>query len=60
MPKALCMFGMVVAVLLTLLFALDLAIKIPFNRATPFVDGSFIVCSAILGVLSWMTFREQR
>ena len=60
MPKALCVFGMVVAVLLALLFVLDLAIAIPFNRATPVIDAGFIVCNVALGALSWMTLREQR
>ncbi len=59
MPKALCISGIVVAALLLLVFGLDLAIGIPFNKANTTMDIGFIVCSGILGYLSWSTFREQ-
>jgi len=60
MPKALCIFGAVVAVLLFLVFALDLAAKFPFGRVNLLMDIGFIACSAMLGYLSWMTLREQK
>ncbi len=59
MPKALCVVGMVVAALLLLFFGLDLGLGIPFHGASRTADIGFIVCSAILGYLSWSTWREQ-
>jgi hypothetical protein len=59
MPKALCIVGMVVAVLLALLFGLDLGLGIPFGGGSMVMSIGFIVCAAILGYLSWATFREQ-
>ena len=50
---------MVVAGLLLVLFGLDLIIKVPFGGASMLMDIGFVVVSAILGVLSWLTFREQ-
>ncbi len=58
MSKALTIGGMVVAILLLILFATDLAIKIPFKRAAILMDVAFIVCAVILGYLSWSTFKE--
>ncbi len=59
MSKALTIGGMVVAILLLILFSLDLAIKIPFKRAGLIMDIAFIVCAIILGYLSWSTFKES-
>ena len=59
MAKALCMSGMVVAILIAVLFAIDLAFKIPFQRASWLMDASLLVAAAFLGLISWMTFREQ-
>lgn len=60
MPKALCLAGMVVAILIAILFTVDLAAGIPFRRAIVVMDVSLIVAAALLGLASWMTFREQR
>jgi hypothetical protein len=60
MPKALCLVGTVVAVLLLLVFGLDLAIKFPFHRSSPLMDIGMTACSAILGYVSWITLREQK
>ncbi len=60
MPKFLCLFSAVIAVLLLLVFALDLAIKVPFGRVNTAMDVGFIVCSAMLGYLSWTAIREQK
>jgi hypothetical protein len=57
MSKALCIFAMAISVLLVGLFGLDLAIKAPFGGAA-LVDGGFLLLAAILGYLSWSTFRE--
>lgn len=61
MPKALCIAGMVVAVLVAILFILDLALPtMMFRRASPLMDISMIVCAIVLGVVSWFTFKEQK
>jgi hypothetical protein len=60
MPKALCITGIVVAILLFVVFTLDLAVGIPFNRASLWImDIAAIICSGILAYLSWTTFRQQ-
>jgi hypothetical protein len=50
---------MVVALLIFSLFGLDLAIKVPFNRANIPMDVAAVVCAGILGYLSWATYQEQ-
>jgi hypothetical protein len=61
MAKALTIFGMVVAGLLGLLFALDIIVGIPFGGAKILgMDVGGLVASGILGYLSFSTFREQR
>jgi hypothetical protein len=60
MPKALCLVGTVVAVLLFLVFGLDLAISFPFHRDSTTMDIGILVCSAILGYASWTALREQK
>jgi hypothetical protein len=59
MAKALCMTGLVVAGLIAILFAADLAASIPFRRASIVMDVSLLVCAILLGLISWMTLREQ-
>ena len=59
MPKSLCILGMVVAVLLLIVFGLDLAIGFPFGRMSTVTSVGFLVCAVILGFLSWSTMREQ-
>ena len=58
MPKALCLTGMVVAILLLALFLLDLVVKFPFSRASLVMDVTFAICAAALAYLSWSTLRE--
>ena len=63
MPKALCMAGMVIAILILLLFILDLSLPgawAPFKRASMLMDIGFILSAVGLGYLSWATFREQK
>jgi hypothetical protein len=60
MPKALCLVGTVVAVLLLLVFGLDLAIAFPFHRDSMTMDIGILVCSALLGYASWTALREQK
>ena len=58
MPKALCLTGMVIAIVVLLLFLLDLIVKFPFQRANVLMDIVFALCAALLGFISWTTFRE--
>lgn len=59
MPKILCIIGTVIAALVFLVFASDLAIGIPFRQASKTMDIGFLVFSIVLGYLSWTTLREQ-
>ncbi len=62
MPKALCMSGMAVAILIAALFTFDLVAPesiAPFRNASRLMDIVFILSSIALGYLSWSTFREQ-
>lgn len=63
MPKALCMSGMVVAILIAILFLFDLAAPsgyAPFRKANIMMDVLMLVSAGLLGFISWMTFREQK
>lgn len=59
MAKVLCIAGAVIAVLLVLIFGLDLALKIPFGRASILMDIGFLVAAALLAFISWTTLKEQ-
>lgn len=59
MPRVLTIVGMAVAVLLLLLFGADLAVRLPFGRPNLMVDVLFLLAAAMLGYMSWSTFREQ-
>ncbi|MCS7238095.1 MAG: hypothetical protein NZ899_07480 [Thermoguttaceae bacterium] len=58
MGKGLCIFGLVTAVLLLVLFGLDIATGL-FRIGNIVVDIMFIICAAIVGYLSWSALREQ-
>ncbi len=60
MSKAMTIFGMVVAGLLALVFGLDMIVGIPFQGAKWGMDLGALTAAAILGYLSYTTFREQR
>jgi hypothetical protein len=53
------MTGMVIAILILVLFLLDLAVAFPFDRISTFMDITFVICAAALGYISWSTLREQ-
>lgn len=55
MPKALALTGLVVSILILILMLVDLA----WTRASLAMDIGFILCALGLGVLSYLTFREQ-
>ena len=59
MPKALCMSGMVISVLILVLFLLDLVIGFPFSRASTLMDIVFVLCAVGLGYLSYSTYKQQ-
>ncbi len=66
MPKALCLTALVISILVFLLFASDLLLwtvgmdeVAPFRGAHRGIDIVFSVCAAVLGLLSFLTFREQ-
>ena len=59
MPKALCIFGIVIAALLLLIFGLDLVLGVPFGKASSLMDVGVVVSCGLLGYISWMTFRRQ-
>lgn len=60
MPKAFCIAGAVVAILLLLVFVLDLGIGFPFDRQSLLFDIGMILCSGMLGYLSWATYRTLK
>lgn len=60
MSKALTIAGMVVSGLVALVFAVDLAVGIPFDKASILMDVGAIVAAALLGYLSWDALREIR
>ncbi len=66
MAKALCITGMVISVLLTLLFLVDFLMGMigltglaPFRGARLLMDLVFVLCAVGLGLLSFFTFKEQ-
>ena len=65
MPRLLCLSGLVVAGLVLLLFLLDLIMSLAgmgslFRFKSLLMDIAFMVCSATLGYLSWMSMKEVR
>jgi hypothetical protein len=58
MPRVLTVAGMVIAGLLVLMFGLDLALRVPFGRASLAMDVAILICGAALGYMSWSTYRE--
>jgi len=66
MPKVLCLTALVISILVFLLFFSDLLMALvgmqdiaPFKGAHRGIDIVFSICAAILGLLSFLTFREQ-
>ena len=60
MAKGLTIMSLVTAVLLLLLFGLDLAIGIPFQKANWLMDLIFVLCALGLGYISWTTYKEVK
>lgn len=74
MPKALCITGIAISVLLLVLFLTDLIMPMvlgligmedaipyvaPFRGASYLMDIFICICAGGLGYLSWTTFKEQ-
>jgi threonine/homoserine/homoserine lactone efflux protein len=57
MPKILAISGMIVAGLILLFFGLDAALSI-FKRPSLVMDILFLISAALLGYMSWSTYRE--
>jgi hypothetical protein len=60
MPKAMCVIGVVVAILLVLLFGLDAFLAVPFATSSMAMDVGMMVGGVALAYVSWATFREQK
>lgn len=67
MPKALCLVGMGIAILVLLIFLIDLVFSVsgmlnmaPFRGASIMMNIIFIIASGALAWTSWVTFREQK
>ena len=60
MAKGLTIISMVIAVLVLVLFSVDLAIKIPFRRANMVMDIVFVICALGLAYISWTTYKEVK
>jgi len=58
MGKGMTIAGMAIAVLLLVLFLLDLITGFPFKKASVMADIIFIVSAVGLGFLSWSTMKE--
>jgi hypothetical protein len=58
MGKAMSIAGMVVGGALSVAFALDLVLGIPFGGRVPMMNIGFLVCGGILAYLSWNAFRD--
>ena len=60
MSKVLCYSGIATAVMLMILFSMDLALGVPFKKADTLMDIIFLVSSMGLGFISWLTLRELK
>ena len=58
MARGLTIAALAIAVLMLILFGLDLAIKIPFGRQSMLLDICFVVCGLGLALLGLSTWRE--
>ena len=62
MPKVLCISGLSIAAVLFVLFVWDLSAPTwlaPFKKASLIMDVAFILSSAGLGFISWVTWKDQ-
>lgn len=66
MPKVLCISALAISILVLILFLADLILWLanarsiaPLRGESVILDLIFVVCAAVLGFLSWVTFRKQ-
>ncbi len=59
-PALLVSVGYIVGAILAILFALDLAIGMPFSRASVVFDASALLCGTTLIYLSWDAWDAVR
>jgi hypothetical protein len=59
MPRAMCIIGTVVALLVVLLFGLDLFAAIPFKGVSVLMDSMMMAAGLMLAFASWRAMREQ-
>ena len=60
MSKALCFSGIATAIILLILFTMDLVLGVPFKKADMLMDIIFLVSSGGLGLVSWLTLRDLK
>ena len=67
MPKALCLTGLVIAILVFLIFLSDLIFGMagmvsfaPFKMSSMMMDIIFLLCAGGLGFVSWTSFKELK
>jgi|TARA_B100000809_G_scaffold172616_1_gene169894 hypothetical protein len=60
MSKALCFSGIATAIILLILFTMDLVLGVPFKKADILMDIVFLVSSGGLGLVSWLTLRDLK
>jgi hypothetical protein len=59
MAKIMTISGLVASALIVFIFLLDLALEVPFRRASVIMDVIFIICGVIVAFFSWTTMKEQ-
>ncbi len=66
MPKALCLSSLAIAILVVVLFLIDVVLRMagmpaaaPLRGASLMMDLAFIIVGIAVAVMSWLTFREQ-
>ena len=57
---AFTLFGFATAALFVILFGLDLAVGVPFQRVSLLMDVTYLLCGLALGWLSWSCLRDLR
>lgn len=60
MAKGLTISSIVIAVMIFLVFFLDLVTPYPFGGANRLMDAAFVICSIGLAYISWTVLRELR
>lgn len=67
MPKALCLTGLVIAILVFLIFLCDMLFGMigmvsfaPFKMNNILMDIIFLLCSIGLGFVSWTSYKELK